>query len=42
MMGVKRKGVKECSLCGSKENLKQLTPNRFMCLDCITMIKNVK
>jgi len=39
-MGVKRKPEEpSCSLCGSKENLKQVTPKRLVCLDCIEMVK---
>ncbi len=41
-MGNERKGVKKCSLCDSEENLNPITANRFMCLDCVDMIKNVK
>ena len=41
-MGNKIKGIKECSLCSSDEDLKPITANRFMCPDCVDMIKNVK
>ena len=41
-MGIKRKGEKTCALCNSEENLRQITSNRFLCSECIDMLKNVK